>query len=183
MFSAPIPGQSLTSEPKNSPWENPPLMTDPEEALLWHIEQFENPEKVKGVGGLLILGLDLVTLTEGILRSAVAKGQHSIDISLIIAPIVHEYLKGIADASGIEYVEGLEDEDEMDLSVVEMSLREREAKKILKDIKSNKDIDISSMKDLADDTEEEPMPDMKELMLPVEPQEEKSMGLMTRRTA
>ena len=71
----------------------------------------------------------------------------------------------------------------MDLSVVEMSLREREAKKILKDIKSDKDIDISSMKDLADDTEEEPMPDMKELMLPVEPQEEKSMGLMTRRTA
>jgi hypothetical protein len=172
MFSAPIPGQSLTSEPKNSPWENPPLMTNPEEALLWHIEQFENPEKVKGVGGLLILGLDLVTLTEGILRGAVAKGQHSIDISL-----------SIADASGIEYVEGLDDEDEMDLSVVEMSLREREAKKILKDIKSDKDIDISSMKDLADDTEEEPMPDMKELMLPVEPQEEKSMGLMTRRTA
>jgi len=30
MFSAPIPGQSLTSEPKNSTWENPPQIAEPE---------------------------------------------------------------------------------------------------------------------------------------------------------
>ena len=31
MFSAPIPGQSLTSEPKNSAWENPPQFVEPED--------------------------------------------------------------------------------------------------------------------------------------------------------
>ena len=28
MFDAPIPGQSLTTEPKNYPWERPPEMSD-----------------------------------------------------------------------------------------------------------------------------------------------------------
>ena len=31
LLKAPIPGQSLTDEPKNYPWENPPEITDPEE--------------------------------------------------------------------------------------------------------------------------------------------------------
>ena len=78
MFSAPIPGQSLTSEPKNSPWENPPQMNKPEEAVLWHLKKLDKPKSVKSVVGLLGLGLDLVTLTEGLLRGAVAEGRHSI---------------------------------------------------------------------------------------------------------
>ena len=31
-FDAPIPGQSLTDEPGNYPWEHPPQYTNPEEA-------------------------------------------------------------------------------------------------------------------------------------------------------
>ena len=110
MFSAPIPGQSLTSEPKNSPWENPPQMNKPEEAVLWHLKKLDKPKSVKSVVGLLGLGLDLVTLTEGLLRGAVAEGRHSIDVSLLIAPVIHEYIKGIADASGVEYNEELRGE-------------------------------------------------------------------------
>ena len=32
-LDAPIPGQSLTDEPGNYPWEHPPKTTDPEDAL------------------------------------------------------------------------------------------------------------------------------------------------------
>ncbi len=49
MFSAPIPGQSLTSEPKNSPWENPPQMNKPEEAVLWHLKKLDKPKSIKSV--------------------------------------------------------------------------------------------------------------------------------------
>ena len=38
MFEAPIPGQSLTNEPKNYTWENPPKFIYPEDALIWHME-------------------------------------------------------------------------------------------------------------------------------------------------
>ena len=143
MFSSPIPGQSLTSEPKNSTWENPPEYSSPEEALLWHLEKFENPKKVEAVVGLIGLGLDLVTMTEGLLRTAVAEGRHSIDVSLIIAPVIHEYIKGIADASGLNYIEGLDDEEELDLNVVGLSIREKEASRILKEIKEGKEPELS----------------------------------------
>lgn len=174
MFSAPIPGQSLTSEPKNSPWENPPQFAAPEDALIYHIERLKDPKKVKSIAGLLTLGLDVVTMTEGLLRNAVIEGRHNIDVSLIIAPIVHEYIVGLADAAGIEYNEGIEEED-VDIKEIEYSIRSREAEKILKDLKDNKEIDLGTMSN-------EPA-EMEEVLEEVEIEEqEEPMGLMSRRT-
>ena len=184
MFNAPIPGQSLTSEPRNYPWENPPEFANPEEALLFHMDRLKDPSKVKAVAGLLTLGLDVVTLTEGILRGAVAEGRHSVDVSMLIGPIIHEYIVGVADAAGIDYDEGLE-EDEIDVERIKYSVRSEEAKKILEEIESGDDIDLGDMEsdmpegmdmqeDTADIIEEEP----EEMVV----EEEKMMGLMSRGT-
>ena len=175
MFSAPIPGQSLTSEPKNSPWENPPQMTTPEEAVMWHIERLGKPKKVKSIVGLLSLDLDVVTMTEGILRGAVAEGRHSVDVSLIIAPIIHEYIKGIGDAAKIDYNEGLDDgEEDIDLREVNMALREKEVEDILKNIEDGEEIDLSPL--------EEDVPSEEEPMMEEPEEEPKPMGLMSRRS-
>ena len=175
MFSAPIPGQSLTSEPKNSHWENPPQMTTPEEAVMWHIERLGKPKKVKSVVGLLSLNLDVVTMTEGILRGAVAEGRHSVDVSLIIAPIIHEYIKGIGDAANIDYNEGLNDgEEDIDLREVNMALREKEVEDILKNIEDGEEIDLSPL--------EEDVPSEEEPMMEEPEEEPKPMGLMSRRS-
>ena len=184
MFNAPIPGQSLTSEPRNYPWENPPEFANPEEALLFHMDRLKDPSKVKAIAGLLTLGLDVVTLTEGILRGAVADGRHSVDISMLIGPIIHEYIVGVADAAGIDYDEGLEEED-IDVERIKYSVRSEEAKKILEEIESGDDIDLGDMEsdmpegmdmqeDTADIIEEEP----EEMVV----EEEKMMGLMSRGT-
>ena len=196
MFNAPIPGQSLTSEPKNYPWENPPRMVDPEEALLFHLEKLEDKKAIESLAGLMALGVDILDLTEGILRAGVADGQHSIDVSLIIAPVIHEYIKGIGDAAGIDYKEGLvdEDEEELSLSTVSVNLREQEARKILQDIKDKRDPDLSELEEPEEGMEEDMSDDMPEeepeamqapepQMETQEPQEEKPMGLMARRNA
>ena len=184
MFNAPIPGQSLTSEPRNYAWENPPEFTNPEEALLFHMDRLKDPSKVKAIAGLLVLGLDVVTLTEGIMRGAVADGRQSVDVSMLLGPIIHEYIVGVADAAGIDYDEGLEEED-IDVERIKYSVRSEEAKKILEEIKSGDDIDLSDMgsampegmdmqEDTADIIEEEP----EEMVV----EEEKMMGLMSRGT-
>ena len=54
MFSTAIPGQSLTSEPKNSKWENPPRMVSPEEALLWHLEKLRKPKSMEAAALLFM---------------------------------------------------------------------------------------------------------------------------------
>lgn len=111
-FERPIPGQSLTTEPKNAPYERPPEIVDPIEALDVHIENLLKPGAMEDALYFLEYGVDLVTLVQGILRGAVIEGIHSIDVSLIIAPVIHEYIKGFADAADLDYKEGWETEEE-----------------------------------------------------------------------
>tara|TARA_R100000005_G_C4880863_1_gene132581 strand:+ start:74 stop:583 length:510 start_codon:yes stop_codon:yes gene_type:complete len=105
----PIPGQSLTVEPKSQAYERPPEIVDPIEALDVHLDNLSKEGALEDAMYFLEAGVDLQTLVQGVLRSAVMEGIHSIDVSLIIAPVVHEYIKGFADAAGVEYDEGFED--------------------------------------------------------------------------
>ena len=111
-FNRPVPGQSLTSTPKGAPYERPPEINDPVKALDYHLDILDNPKAVEQAMFMLEMGVDLSTLVEGITRNAVMEGIHSIDISLIIAPVIHEYLKGYADSLDVNYDEGFEDKEE-----------------------------------------------------------------------
>lgn len=116
-FEAPIPGQSLTTTPKNAPYERPPEIVDPEEALQVHLARLNEEEAMEAVFNFLDMGVDLQSLVEGITRSAVMQGIHTVDVSMIIAPVIHEFIKGNAMAAGVEFDEGFEDkEKEKELS-------------------------------------------------------------------
>ena len=113
MFSAPIPGQSLTTEPKGFPWERPPEITDPEEAIQMHLARLSEPDMLDMVLDLIESdGLDVKTLTSGIMRGAVAKGMHTIDVALLVAPVVHEFIKQGALAFGLSPDDGFENKEE-----------------------------------------------------------------------
>ena len=43
-LEAPIPGQSLTDQPKNWPWENPPEMSDTEDATRFYINKLADDD-------------------------------------------------------------------------------------------------------------------------------------------
>ena len=110
-FEAPIPGQSLTEAPGNRPYERPPEIVDPEEAIQMHLTRLTDPERLEGVIDAIELGMDIRSLTTGILRSAVAEGIHTVDISLLVAPVLHEFIKATAEDAGLEYDEGFVDEE------------------------------------------------------------------------
>jgi hypothetical protein len=166
-----IPGQSLTAEPKNAPYENPPQMTDPAEATFFHLERLA--KRTDDLLDAMELGLDVVTLTEGILRGAVMEGRHSVDVSLLIAPIIHEFIKTGADKAGIDYDEGLPDDSE-DRKRVKYRINSRKASKLLEKYgkETGKDTDF------LEDTASEDMMEAEEMMIE-EPMEAPS-GLMAR---
>lgn len=118
MIEAPIPGESLTTEPRNASWESTPKTADPEEALYYHLERLTDPVRLSAIMNVLEQGSSVQELTEAIVRSGVAQGIHSIDISLMVAPVIHEYIKGQADNVGIEYDEG---PDFKEIDVIEMN--------------------------------------------------------------
>ena len=45
-LNAPIPGMSLTTEPGNRPWENPPQLNTVEEAIEYYTDKLTEPEKI-----------------------------------------------------------------------------------------------------------------------------------------
>lgn len=148
-----IPGQSLTAEPKNAPYENPPQYSTPEDALEFHLDRLTQKDKMDAIVDALELGLDVVTLTEGILRGAVLDGRHSVDISLLISPIIHEFIKTTADKSGIEYDEGFPDESAEE-EKVRRAITDRKAKRIIEEHKKTGDVKTPIEEDMEDDIED-----------------------------
>ncbi len=163
LFDAPIPGQSLTTEPKNAPFERPPEIVNPEEALMVHLERLNDVDKMEAIVFAVDLGIDVQTITKGILRSAVMEGIHSIDVSLIIAPAVHSFIASTLDAVGVEYDDGFEDKEEA------KRVRDASNKSRLKNMLMDKDTqeDMSEVKVV----EEE---------VPVEEEQSEPKGLMAR---
>ncbi len=110
-LDAPIPGQSLTETPGNRPYERPPEIVDVEEAIKMHLTRLSKKDKLQGIVDALELGVDIRSLTTGYLRSAVANGIHTVDVSMLVAPVVHEFIKKTAVDAGIDYDEGFINEE------------------------------------------------------------------------
>lgn len=188
IFDRPQPGFSLTQEPKGAPFENPPEIVDPEEAAKFHLDNMNNANAFEDIAHFLDSGLDIPTLVQGILRSAVFQGVHSIDVSLIIAPILHEFIKDVAEATGTDYDEGISDDKER--AVIRYQRNVSRAEKMLKKLGIDAEETVSgeekpdSMEDqmeamIVADEEEKPMEEtpMEE---PTEAPMEEPKGLMSR---
>jgi len=102
------PGFSLTQKPGNAPFERPPEIVDPMEATKMHVEKLNDPERMEAILDVLEMGVDIKTVVQGVTRHAVMEGIHTVDVSLLVAPVLHELIKGNADALGVEYKEGFE---------------------------------------------------------------------------
>ena len=117
-LDAPIPGQSLTTEPKSRPWEQPPKYTTAEEALDFYVPRLSDPEMVAPMVDVMERGTTVVAVAEMIQSSGVMQGLHSVDVGLIIAPVIVELLITQADLAEIEYKVGTEKSDIPDSSMV-----------------------------------------------------------------
>jgi len=114
LLQAAIPGQSLTDEPKNFPWERSPEYSDPTEAARFELKKLNRPEVLDSVLALLQTGFPIIPLAETIKTNSQAEGLYNPDIGLLIAPVIIQQLVSTAEDAGLDYVMGDEvDEEEM----------------------------------------------------------------------
>lgn len=102
---APIPGMSLTKEPGNAPWEQPPLYDTTEQALAFYLEKLDDEERLDDLLFALEAGYPVDAMVDFLTSYSVMEGYHSFDVKMLISPILHEYIVSLADAAGIEYTE------------------------------------------------------------------------------
>jgi deferrochelatase/peroxidase EfeB len=112
MFEAPIPGQSLTDTPGNAPYERPPELAEPKEVLRHHMNRLNDPEVLDAAMTFLEMGVSIKDMTESLTTAATMQGIHTLDVGLMVAPAIHEFLSVHAEKLGIEYEEGFENKEE-----------------------------------------------------------------------
>ena len=105
-FDRPIPGMSLTAELGNRPWQQPPQYATVEEALQWYIPRLINPEMIDQLLDVIESGLPLTTIADAMQTGGVMEGKHSLDVGILIIPVLIETMAYLAEEAGIEYDEG-----------------------------------------------------------------------------
>jgi hypothetical protein len=101
-LEGPIPGQSLTATPKAYKWERPPQMATVEEATKYYINKLADQDVMDDLAVLFDGGMPIAPFVQTLTTTAVSEGLHTIDVSLIVSPIVHAFIKAAMLEYGIE---------------------------------------------------------------------------------
>ena len=121
-FDAPIPGESMMHELGARPWQQPPKYPTTEEALGFYLPRFQNEEFVEGLVDTLELGVPVTSIANTLQTGAVMEGLHSIDVGIIILPVLVEMISYIAEDAGIEFNIGTEPLKTSDLTQTKIDL-------------------------------------------------------------
>ena len=135
-FDTPIPGQSLTDEPGNYPWEHPPpyVTTDGAADHLWN--KMSEPEFAEQIIAMLDAGVPVEAIGRTVLFGGFLKGKFSPDVAFIIAEPVMKMIATIGVIAGVEDIK-MSMDDITNKKEIRSAVRLNvEAEKVAKDIKA-----------------------------------------------
>ena len=110
-FERHIPGQSLTSKLGQYPWQRPAQYTNVDDAMQFYAERIMNPLFRDQIAETMELGVPLTSIANALQGNGVMMGKHTIDVGVLILPVIMEMLAYIGDEEGVDYVMGTELED------------------------------------------------------------------------
>jgi len=111
-FEAPIAGMAMTPELGSRPWQTPPQYSSVEEALQYYIPRMEDDAFTDNLLNVIEMGMPLTTLANTIQLAGVMENRHTVDVGILIIPVLIEMMQLVAEAEGIEYVTGMEKDND-----------------------------------------------------------------------
>ena len=110
-LDAPVPGEGLTHELGDRPWQKPAQLTNVDDVMPFYREKITDEEFVPQLMQVIELGIPLTTIANAMQSAAVMEGVHSIDVGVLMLPIIVELLKFVAEKNNVKYVTGMEKRD------------------------------------------------------------------------
>tara|TARA_A100001515_G_scaffold128448_2_gene114690 strand:+ start:1068 stop:1559 length:492 start_codon:yes stop_codon:yes gene_type:complete len=125
-FSGPVPGQAMTAGEKSRPWFNPPKYNTVEEAMEFYLERLSSEQQSTKLLSVIKKGLPLTSLSETITTGGVMEGLHTIDVALLLNPILVEFMKGLSELAKVEYtLDGsVPESQQVDMGVVKDAIQQ-----------------------------------------------------------
>ena len=154
-FDAPIPGMSLTAELGARPWQSPAQYPTVDEAIQYYMDRMTSDQFMDQLIDIVEMGIPVSDIANIIQTSSVMEGIHSVDVGVLVSPVIMEMIMFIAESAGVDYVTGLDDPQEGVISKTKMAKIIRQLEEEIED---------------AEETEEAPSVE-----------EEEPKGLMARR--
>ena len=108
-FGYPIPGQSLTTEQGDMPFEKPPRVTDPEELYQKLTEKFSSPELKERTLETLASGIPLEIIINTMTKHLAHTGAITPDLAEGIKPSLTVFFVDMAKKEGVDIQIFLED--------------------------------------------------------------------------
>lgn len=102
LIQGPVPGQSLTDTPRNSPWERPAEFDTVEDVVKLYIKKLADQEVLDDIAVTFELGADLKTLTETIMLTGSMKGVHTVETGMLAGPVIASFIKMAMQEYGID---------------------------------------------------------------------------------
>jgi len=131
-FDRHIPGQSLTSKLGQYPWQRPPQYNTVDDAMQFYAERIMNPMFRDQIAETMELGVPITSIANALQGNGVMMGKHTIDIGVLILPVIMEMLAYVGDEEGVDYVMGTEledpDEDKFRDSTIAVAMKKVEGK-------------------------------------------------------
>jgi hypothetical protein len=189
-FGAPIPGQSLFTTPNERPYERPSELDTVNDALSYYFTNLRDPEIIDDLMTVVDMGIPLEPIVKTMYMSSVMNGIHNLDVGLIVAPVLSEFLAAVAKSYEIDFkytaVDAAEKKSEKENMKVQMMLRAAIDKGI--ETGGEEDRGVALLKEMAESLEEQGDMEVKVKEdvtdappPPAELQMVKEQGLMSRR--
>ncbi len=117
-FSAPPPGHSLTQDNSRWAWGRPPQDVDPTVVFEKVLDNIEKPQRFQEMMKMLVVGVSIEALVEGIIIQGFQEGRFTPDVGLLIKGPLAFYIAEMAEEEGVPYRlfenSNAFEEDEMD---------------------------------------------------------------------
>lgn len=108
-FDAPIGGQGMVAEMGSKPWQQPAKYNTVDEALEFYSSRLQEESFQEELLDVMELGTPLSILSNSIQLGGTMQGLHTLDVGILIQPVLLEMLAFIGDKNKIKYDMGLED--------------------------------------------------------------------------
>ena len=144
LMDGPIPGQSLTTEIGSRPWQQPAKFSTVEDTLEHYATKITDPKINDSLLDALEMGTPVASIAEIVVQSGAMEGIHTIDVSILVLPVIMELIAYVADEAEIDYNMGTEESIDQDIvpeGKIAMVMQKLKNKK--PEVKEDKPVDMA----------------------------------------
>ena len=108
LLDAPISGQHMTSELGGRPWQQAPQYATVDEAIEYYLDRMSSDEFTDQVVDVLEMDVPVTTLANTIQLGGVMDGKHTVDVGMLVMPLLMEMIMLVGDMADVKYDSGME---------------------------------------------------------------------------